>query len=96
MATFLHNLMEGLRGREKFLEQKMSDIIAKKKADEPYSVKYDSLQRELRDFRDKIAELQESGKEYDEHFERKIKDDHRQLEIKIETWAKSFNEKSEE
>ncbi len=96
MSTFLHNLMEGLRGREKFLEQKMSDIIAKKKDDEPYSTQYDSLQRELGSFRKKITAFQDSGEEYDEHFERKIKDDHRQLEIKIDAWAKSFSEEAQD
>ncbi len=89
MATFLHNLMEGLRGREKFLEQKMSDIIAEKKSKDSYVEQYNSLRAELGDFKKKIATFQNSGEDYDEHFERKIKDDHRQLEIKIDTWAKS-------
>ena len=96
MATFLHNLMEGLRGREKFLEQKMSDVIAQKKSEDPYLVQYESLQSELGAFRKKIANLQGSGEEYDEHFERKIKDDHRQLEVKIDTWAKSFDDEEKE
>lgn len=87
MATFLHNLMEGLRGREKFLEQKMSDIIAQKKSKSPYEEQYNSLQKEIDDFKNKIADLQETGRDYDEHFERKIKDDHQRLEVKIDAWA---------
>lgn len=92
MATFLHNLMEGLRGRERFLEQKLSDIIAKKKTEDPYMVKYEALRDELKTFQEKIVAFQESGKDYDEHFERKIKDEHQQLEIKIDTWSKSFDD----
>ena len=96
MATFLHNLMEGLRGREKFLEQTMSDIIAQKKSKEPYEAQYNALQKEIGEFRNKVSGLQETGKDYDEHFETKIKDAHQQLEIKIDAWAKSWSDDAED
>ncbi len=92
MATFLHNLMEGLRGREKFLEQKLSDIVAQKKSKEPYETQFNTLQNEIDDFKNKIADLQKTGKDYDEHFERKIKDDQQQLEIRIDACAKSWSD----
>lgn len=94
MTTFLHNLMEGLRGREKYLEEKMSDIIAKKKHAEPYMIQLQSLQGELNKFKQKISDLQAEGKDYDEHFESKIKDDKQHLEIKIDAWAKSWSEEA--
>jgi len=92
MATFLHNLMEGLRGREKFLEQTMSDIIAQKKSKEPYERQYKTLQKEIDEFRKKIADLQETATDYDEHFERSINDANKQLEVKIDAWAKSSSD----
>ncbi len=96
MATFLHNLMEGLQGREKFLEQTMSNIIAQKKSKEPYQAQYNALQKEISEFRNKISDLQETGEDYAEHFESRIKDAHQQLEIKIDAWAKSWSDEAED
>ncbi len=88
MATFLHNLMEGLRGREKFLEDQLS-TIKERKAEDQYVQEYKDLQKDLSSFKTRVAELQAEGKDFDEHFERKIKDDHRQLEVRIDTWSKT-------
>lgn len=90
MSTFLHNLMEGLRGREQFLEDKASSILATQ-ADELRQKEIQSLRAELKDFKERIKKLQESGESYDEHFERSIKDDHRQLEVRIDSWSKSVS-----
>lgn len=92
MGTFLHNLMEGLRGREKFLEDKLERAPATAKDDDTYMTEYKTLQKDLDEFKKRVSDLQEKGEDYDEHFERKIKDDHRQLEVKIDTWAKSWKE----
>lgn len=96
MATFLHNLMEGLRGREKYLEQKMSDVIAEKKRAEPYMAQLESLQSELDKFKQKISDLHATDKDYDEHFESTIKDDRQELEVKIDAWTKSWSERSKD
>ena len=95
MATFLHNLMEGLRGREKFLEETMSDIVSRKKTEESYQAQYNALQKEIGEFKNKVANMQELGKDYNEHFERKIKAAHEQLEIKIDAWAKSWSDEAD-
>lgn len=92
MATFLHNLMEGLRGREQFLEDKAEKLSAEAKGDDAYMQEYKTLQEDLSAFKKRVSELQEAGDDYDEHFERKIKDDHRQLEVKIDTWARSWKD----
>lgn len=91
MGTFLHNLMEGLRGREKFLEDKVKDMPVAETSDDAFVTEYKTLQSELDAFKNRLAELQEKGEDYDEHFERKIKDDHRELEVKIDSWAKSWD-----
>lgn len=92
MATFLHNLMEGLRGREKFLEDKLS-TIKEAKSEGQYVQEYRDLQKDLTSFKERVAELQAEGKDFDEHFERKIKDDHRELEVRIDTWSKNWDPK---
>ncbi|MBO6503647.1 MAG: hypothetical protein JJ850_13410 [Kordiimonadaceae bacterium] len=92
MATFLHNLMEGLRGREQFLEDKLS-ALEEAKADEQYVQEYRDLQNDLGNFKKRVADLQAEGKDFDEHFERKIKDDHRELEVRIDTWSKTWDTK---
>lgn len=93
MATFLHNLMEGLRGREQMLEDKLSDI-EEAKADDQYVQEYRDLQKDLTSFKQHVADLQAEGKDFDEHFERKIKGDHRQLEVRIDTWSKNWEPKN--
>lgn len=92
MGTFLHNLMEGLRGREQFLEDKLS-ALEEAKADEQYVQEYRDLQKDLGTFKKRVADLQAEGKDFDEHFERKIKDDHRELEVRIDTWSKTWDTK---
>lgn len=94
MGKFLHNLMEGLRGREQFLEDKVSKMPEQAKDDDAYMAEYVALQQDLDAFKKRVADLQEEDADYDEHFERKINDDHRELEVKIDTWAKSWDDKS--
>ena len=90
MATFLHNLMEGLRGREKFLEEKLGSSTDLAKENDPYLAECKSLQADLDAFKKRLSDLQAKGEDYDEHFERKITDDHRELEVRIDSWAKSW------
>ena len=85
--------MEGLRGREQMLEDKLSDI-EEAKADDQYVQEYRDLQKDLTSFKQRVADLQTEGKDFDEHFERKIKDDHRQLEVRIDTWSKNWEPKN--
>ncbi len=92
MGNFLHNLMEGLRGREQFLENRVNDLPSNAKDNDAYMKEYKALQSDLDDFKKRVAELQDKGEDYDEHFERKIEDDHRQLEVKIDTWARSWED----
>lgn len=94
MGSFLHNLMEGLRGREQFLEDKAEKLSAEAKGDDAYMAEYVALQQDLDAFKKRVTDLQDKGEDFDEHFERKIEDDHRQLEVKINTWAKSWDNKS--
>lgn len=91
MGKFLHDLMEGLRGREKFLEDKIGTTPAESKDDDSFMAEYKSLQDEVDAFKQRIEDLQAKGEDYDEHFERKIKDDHHRLEVRIDSWAKSYD-----
>lgn len=92
MGTFLHRLMEGLRGREQFMEGKDASMPTAIRESDTYMKEYKALQSDLEAFREKVAGLQEKGGDYDEHFERKIEDDHRALEVRIDTWARSWTD----
>jgi predicted nucleic acid-binding Zn-ribbon protein len=92
MNSFLQNLKEGLQGREKFLEEKFSSLIGKKKDEKSFTAQYDKLQEDLKAFQKRISELEVKGEDFDEKFTRKIKDDHQYLDLKIETWAKSWTD----
>ena len=89
MSEFLHKLAEGLRTKEKMME----DHAAVSAFDAPeaskFKLEHDKLVDELKSFREKVDKALESGKDFDEHFERKIGDEHENLFVKIDTWQKS-------
>lgn len=93
MSSFIHNLKEGLQGREKFLEEKFQSLVGKKKDEKSFTAQYDKLQEDLKSFQKRVSKLEAKGEVFDEKFEREIKDDHRHLDLKIEAWAKSWTDK---
>jgi len=92
MSEFLHKLAEGLRSREKMME----DHTAVSAFDAPeageFKVQHAELVDELKSFRKKVDKAQASGADFDEHFERKIGDEKENLFVKIDTWQKSFKD----
>jgi predicted nucleic acid-binding Zn-ribbon protein len=87
MGDFVHNLMESLRGREQYLEDSLKTLKERKGADQ-YLADYQSLQEDLKSFQQRLSNLRDKGEGFDEHFERKIKDEHRELEVKVDAWSK--------
>lgn len=91
MSEFLHRLAEGLRTREKLLE----DHSEHSAFDNPHEggalkIEYQSLLDEIRGFRTKIEKAQKAKKDFDEHFEREIDNDNRKLLVKLDAWKRTF------
>lgn len=90
MSDFLHNLAEGLRTREKLLEEHSTSTLFDKPEGGAFKQEYDALMEEIKRFRERIEKAKAAKKDFDEHFERKIDEDNRQLAIKIDTWQKTY------
>jgi len=93
MSEFLHKLAEGLRTREKMMEDHA--VVSAFDAPEAgeFKKQHAELVDELKSFREKVDKVQASGEDFDEHFEREIGDEKENLFVKIDTWQKSFKEK---
>ena len=90
MSEFLHKLAEGLRTREKMME----DHAASSVFDHPqeggrFKQEYDALMSELQDFRERIEKAKIAKKDFDEHFEREIDENNQKLSVKIDSWHRS-------
>ncbi|WP_417317220.1 hypothetical protein [Emcibacter sp.] len=90
MSTFLHKLAEGLRAREKFLEDHSEHPVFDAEDGGTFKAEYEELVAQLKDFSGRVEKLADEGKEYDEHFKRDIEDEHQHLSIKIDAWAKNI------
>ena len=90
MSKFMHKLVEALRTREQYLEDHSAHPVFESAVGNDFKREYDVLVSELKTFFDLIEKFAETGEDYDEHFERKINDQHKQLSIKIDAWAKTL------
>jgi len=89
MSDFMHRLAEELRVREKFLEDH-SSTPAFADSDDDKRLEYDRLINDLRAFMDQITEARDSGKDFDVHFERELKDKAEKMQVRIDAWSKSL------
>jgi len=92
MSEFLHKLAEGLRAREKMMEDHsiVSAFDAPNVAE--FKDQHAKLVEELKSFREKIDRAQASGKDFDEHFEKEIGDANENLSVRIDSWQRSFKD----
>ena len=90
MTSFLHKLAEGLRAREQYLEDHTRQPAFEADRGSDLKDDYENLIAEVKDFTDRLDRLAAEGKDYDEHFERKINDEHHNLSVKIDSWVKNF------
>jgi hypothetical protein len=90
MSEFLHKLAEGLRSREKMLEDHAENSAFDLPGGNRFKQEYDALLAEIKDFRTQIEKAKSSEKDYDEHFEREINENDQRLSVKIDSWRKSI------
>ncbi len=90
MTSFMHKLAEGLRSREQYLEDHSVHPIFNGEDGDSIKEEYLNLLSELKDFSERVDRLTAIGKEYDEHFIRNIKNEHENLSIRIDAWAKKI------
>jgi len=93
MGQFMHKLAEALRTREKYMEDHSDHPVFETDEGNDFKAEYDDLVSELKDLNGRIDKLIAEGKDYDEHFEREIKDEHQKLTVKIDSWAKNIPKK---
>ncbi|MFC4347639.1 hypothetical protein ACFO5Q_07245 [Kordiimonas lipolytica] len=91
MTGFMHKLAEELRAREQYLEEHSEHPIFDNDENGAYKQEYDKLVSELKAFSDRIEQAQEKGEDFDEKFEREIKDEHNHLKVKVESWSKKID-----
>lgn len=90
MSKFMHKLAEALRAREQYLEDHSAHPVFESEKESNFKRDYDILVSELKTFSDLVTKFSGTGEDYDEHFERKINDEHKQLSVKIDAWVKTF------
>jgi len=90
MSEFMHKLAEGLRSREKMLEDHSVHPVFDQPEGEKFKIEFNKLKSELDDFKAKIEKIEAEHVDFDEHFEREIGDANQQLFVKIDTWQKSL------
>jgi len=91
MSEFLHKLAEGLRSREKMLEDHAETSAFDRPGGDKYQQEYNSLMAEIKEFQKKIDKAQQAKEDFDEHFEREINENNQKLSIKIDAWQKSVS-----
>ena len=87
MSKFLHKLAEGLRSREKLLEDHSEHSAFEGDNGVTLRAEYEELLDEVRAFSARIEQAEADGREVDEHFEREIGDEHNRISVKIDAWA---------
>lgn len=90
MTSFMHKLAESLRTREQYLEDHSSHPVFDAEKVSHFKSDYDELVTKVKEFSSRLDKLAASGEDYDEHFERKISDEHERLSVKIDAWAKKI------
>lgn len=90
MSGFLHKLAEGLRAREKMLEDHSEHPAFEAEGGDTFKAEYDALMDELTSFNKKVKDAHAKGGDYDEHFEKQIEGENQHLTVKIDTWAKNI------
>jgi len=90
MSEFLHKLAEGLRSREKLLEDHSEHPAFDSADGSALKKEYDALLDEVRAFSEKLEKAQDKGSDFDEHFEHEIGDEHNRISVKIDAWAKKL------
>lgn len=90
MSKFMHKLVEALRTREQYLEDHSTHPLFEREEGRAVKRDYDVLVSELKAFSDLVGKFAGTGEDYDEHFERKISDEHKHLSIKIDAWARNL------
>ena len=90
MSGFLHTLAEGLRTREKFLEDHSDHPVFDTDAGSDFKREYDALVAEVDAFATRVRDMHTSGDDYDEHFEKEISDVNQKISVKIDSWFKKL------
>jgi len=90
MSEFLHKLAEGLRSREKMMEDHAATNAFDQPEGERFKQEYDALMAEIKDFQERIEKAKVAKKDFDEHFEREINENNQMLSVKIDSWQKSL------
>ena len=90
MSEFLHKLAEGLRSREKMMEDHAEHSVFDQPEGDKYQQEYNALMAEIKEFSDKIEKARKAKEDFDEHFEREIEENHQKLSVKVDTWQKTL------
>ncbi|MCJ9428788.1 hypothetical protein [Kordiimonas marina] len=89
MSEFLHRLAEELRVREKFMEDH-STTPAFQQGGQESRLEFDRLLNDLKAFVEQVTKARDSGKDFDVHFEREIKERAEKMQMRIEAWSKTL------
>ncbi|GHF12088.1 hypothetical protein GCM10017044_02480 [Kordiimonas sediminis] len=90
MTDFLHALAEGLRTKEKLLEDHNDHPAFDSPEGASFKQEYDDLLQQVKELNDRIDAARREGKDYDEHFERTINDDTQKISVAIDSWSKKI------
>lgn len=90
MSEFLHKMAEGLRTREKFLEDHDEHPVFNLDDGKHFRQEYEALLADVRAFGDRIKTLRSAKQDFDEHFEKEIKDANEKIFVEIDTWHKKL------
>ena len=90
MSEFLHKLAEGLRTREKLLEDHSECSAFDLPEGDRFKSEYNALLSEIKDFRERVDKARAAKKDFNEHFERQIEEDSQKLHVRVDTWQKNL------
>lgn len=93
MSKFMHKLVEGLRTREKFLEDHSAHPVFEAEEGQDLKSEYNQLVADLKAFSERVETLQKEGRDFDEHFEREVNAELEHLSVKIDSWSKNIEGK---
>tara|TARA_R110002096_G_scaffold234313_1_gene424375 strand:- start:342 stop:626 length:285 start_codon:yes stop_codon:yes gene_type:complete len=93
MSAFLHKVAEGLRTREKFLEDHDNHPAFSEESGKTFRQEYQTLLAELQAFTKRVRSLHNAKEDFDEHFEKEIEDANDLIAVKIDTWYKRLPNK---
>lgn len=93
MSAFLHKVAEGLRTREKFLEDHDNHPAFNEEMGTTLRQEYQALLAEVYAFNERVKSLHNAKDDFDEHFEKEIEDANDHIAVKIDTWFKKLPSK---